>query len=39
MPVLLDRTKRVVEPFRLALATQRVPGEVAYQPYARPGLH
>jgi hypothetical protein len=37
MTVPIDRTKRAIEPFRLALATQRQ-GNVVYMPYARQGL-
>jgi len=37
MPIVIDRTKRAVDPFRLALATQRQ-GEVNYHPYTQPSL-
>ncbi len=37
MPIVMDRSKRVVEPFKLAIATQRR-GAVSYNPYVN-GLH
>lgn len=39
MTVPIDRTKRAVDPFRLALTTQRTGDNVVYYPFNRPGLH
>lgn len=37
MAIPMDRTKRAIEPFRLALMTARQ-GEVSWHPYSRPSL-